>query len=156
MSDLAFSHLDPLGRARMVDVTPKDPTHRRAVARCKVFMSLTPSVGQPTRTRSARNESSSALGERPIAIGRDLDQDGSDADRVAARIRPDLVDDDAGEFAGLGVAQRHLEVACTIMSGDPPLGISHVATTVSVFGSITLTDPSYGFDFRRTSCSGRS
>jgi cyclic pyranopterin phosphate synthase len=38
MSDLAFSHLDPMGRARMVDVTPKDPSHRRAVARCKVFM----------------------------------------------------------------------------------------------------------------------
>jgi cyclic pyranopterin monophosphate synthase len=38
MSDLNFSHLDPMGRARMVDVTPKDPTHRRAVARCKVFM----------------------------------------------------------------------------------------------------------------------
>jgi cyclic pyranopterin monophosphate synthase len=33
-----FTHLDPLGRARMVDVTPKEPTHRRAVARCKVFM----------------------------------------------------------------------------------------------------------------------
>jgi cyclic pyranopterin phosphate synthase len=38
MSDAHFSHLDPLGRARMVDVTPKEPTHRRAVARCKVFM----------------------------------------------------------------------------------------------------------------------
>jgi cyclic pyranopterin monophosphate synthase len=38
MSDLEFTHLDPLGRARMVDVTPKDPTHRRAVARCKVMM----------------------------------------------------------------------------------------------------------------------
>jgi cyclic pyranopterin phosphate synthase len=38
MSDLEFSHLDPLGRARMVDVTPKEPTHRRAIARCKVFM----------------------------------------------------------------------------------------------------------------------
>ena len=38
MSDLEFTHLDPLGQARMVDVTPKDPTHRRAVARCKVFM----------------------------------------------------------------------------------------------------------------------
>jgi cyclic pyranopterin phosphate synthase len=38
MSDLTFSHLDPLGRARMVDVTPKEATHRRAVARCKVFM----------------------------------------------------------------------------------------------------------------------
>jgi cyclic pyranopterin phosphate synthase len=38
MSDLEFTHLDPMGHARMVDVTPKDPTHRRAVARCKVFM----------------------------------------------------------------------------------------------------------------------
>jgi cyclic pyranopterin phosphate synthase len=33
-----LTHLDPLGRARMVDVTPKDATHRRAVARCKVLM----------------------------------------------------------------------------------------------------------------------
>ena len=38
MSDLSFTHLDPLGRARMVDVTPKEPTHRRAVARCRVIM----------------------------------------------------------------------------------------------------------------------
>jgi cyclic pyranopterin phosphate synthase len=33
-----FTHLDPLGRARMVDVTAKDPSHRRAVARCRVNM----------------------------------------------------------------------------------------------------------------------
>jgi cyclic pyranopterin phosphate synthase len=33
-----LTHLDPLGRARMVDVTPKEATHRRAVARCKVTM----------------------------------------------------------------------------------------------------------------------
>lgn len=38
MSDRGLTHLDPLGRARMVDVTPKDPTHRRAIARGKVFM----------------------------------------------------------------------------------------------------------------------
>ena len=38
MSDVGLTHLDPLGRARMVDVTPKDPTHRRAIARGKVFM----------------------------------------------------------------------------------------------------------------------
>jgi cyclic pyranopterin monophosphate synthase len=38
VSDQTFTHLDPLGRARMVDVTPKDATHRRAVARGKVFM----------------------------------------------------------------------------------------------------------------------
>jgi cyclic pyranopterin phosphate synthase len=38
MSDRGLTHLDPLGRARMVDVAPKEATHRRAVARCKVFM----------------------------------------------------------------------------------------------------------------------
>ncbi len=38
MSDRGLTHLDPLGRARMVDVTPKDPTHRRAVARGRVNM----------------------------------------------------------------------------------------------------------------------
>lgn len=38
MADLGFTHLDPLGRARMVDVTPKEPSHRRAVARGRVYM----------------------------------------------------------------------------------------------------------------------
>lgn len=38
MSDQALTHLDPLGRARMVDVTPKEPSHRRALARCRVRM----------------------------------------------------------------------------------------------------------------------
>jgi cyclic pyranopterin phosphate synthase len=48
MSDVNFTHLDPLGRARMVDVTPKEPTHRRAVARGKVFM-------QPATTAAIAN-----------------------------------------------------------------------------------------------------
>ncbi|MGE3619959.1 MAG: cyclic pyranopterin monophosphate synthase MoaC [Acidimicrobiia bacterium] len=38
MSDRGLTHLDPLGRARMVDVTPKEPTHRRAVAKARVYM----------------------------------------------------------------------------------------------------------------------
>ena len=38
MSDRGLTHLDPLGRARMVDVTPKEASHRRAVARGRVFM----------------------------------------------------------------------------------------------------------------------
>jgi cyclic pyranopterin monophosphate synthase len=38
MSASDFTHLDPLGRARMVDVTAKEPSHRRAVARCRVCM----------------------------------------------------------------------------------------------------------------------
>jgi len=48
MADRGLTHLDPLGRARMVDVTPKDPTHRRAQARCKVFM-------QPETTAAIAN-----------------------------------------------------------------------------------------------------
>jgi cyclic pyranopterin phosphate synthase len=38
MTASEFTHLDPLGRARMVDVTPKEPTHRRAVARGRISM----------------------------------------------------------------------------------------------------------------------
>ena len=38
MTDHGFAHLDPLGRARMVDVTPKEPSHRRAIARGRVHM----------------------------------------------------------------------------------------------------------------------
>ncbi len=38
MSDRSLTRLDPLGGARMVDVTPKEPTHRRALARCRVIM----------------------------------------------------------------------------------------------------------------------
>jgi len=48
MSDLTFTHLDPMGRARMVDVTPKEATHRRAVARGRVFM-------QPETTAAIAN-----------------------------------------------------------------------------------------------------
>src|SRR3954453_24035733 len=38
MSDRGLTHLDPLGRARMVDVTPKEATHRRAIARGRIYM----------------------------------------------------------------------------------------------------------------------
>jgi len=38
VSERGLTHLDPLGRARMVDVTPKEPTHRRAIVRGRVYM----------------------------------------------------------------------------------------------------------------------
>jgi cyclic pyranopterin phosphate synthase len=40
MTDSGLTHVDPLGRARMVDVTPKEPTHRRAMARGRVNMTI--------------------------------------------------------------------------------------------------------------------
>jgi cyclic pyranopterin phosphate synthase len=38
VADRSLIHLDPLGGARMVDVSPREPTHRRALARCRVSM----------------------------------------------------------------------------------------------------------------------
>jgi len=38
VADRSLTHLDPLGGARMVDVSPREPTHRRALARCRVWM----------------------------------------------------------------------------------------------------------------------
>ena len=52
VAEPVFTHLDPLGRARMVDVTPKDPTHRRAVARCKVLMKPETTVAIANREMS--------------------------------------------------------------------------------------------------------
>jgi cyclic pyranopterin phosphate synthase len=39
--DEGFTHLDRRGNARMVDVTGKPVTHRRAEARCEVMLSAT-------------------------------------------------------------------------------------------------------------------
>ena len=44
---MAFTHLDRQGRARMVDVSTKEPTHRLAVARGRVCME--PVVAQALR-----------------------------------------------------------------------------------------------------------
>lgn len=38
MPERTLTDRDPFGRARMVDGAPRDPTHRRAVARAKVSM----------------------------------------------------------------------------------------------------------------------
>ena len=38
MSDRSMTRLDPLVGARMVEATPKELTHRRALARCRVMM----------------------------------------------------------------------------------------------------------------------
>ncbi|MCY4666215.1 MAG: cyclic pyranopterin monophosphate synthase MoaC [Acidimicrobiaceae bacterium] len=45
---MAFTHLDRQGRARMVDVSSKEPTHRRAVARGRICM-------QPEVARALRD-----------------------------------------------------------------------------------------------------
>src|SRR6188474_2563396 len=91
MSDLSFTHLDPLGRARMVDVTPKDPTHRRAVARCKVMM---------------RPETTAAIANREVKKGDVLAVSVSvnfeiGDDHVAVEVQVDTVDRTGVEMEAL-------------------------------------------------------
>jgi cyclic pyranopterin phosphate synthase len=38
MPERSLTNVDPLGRARMVDAAPREATHRRALARCRVTM----------------------------------------------------------------------------------------------------------------------
>jgi cyclic pyranopterin phosphate synthase len=38
VAERSLASLDPLGGARVVDVSPREPTHRRALARCRVTM----------------------------------------------------------------------------------------------------------------------
>jgi len=38
VTERSLASLDPLGGARVVDVSPREPTHRRALARCRVTM----------------------------------------------------------------------------------------------------------------------
>ena len=75
MPDRGLTHLDPLGRARMVDVTPKEPTHRRAVARGRVHM---------------RSETASLVARGAIAKG-DVLAVARVAGIQAAKRTPDLI-----------------------------------------------------------------
>ena len=66
MSDRGLTHLDPLGRARMVDVTPKEPTHRRAVARGRVLHAARDHVaGRPRRRHQGRRAGRGPGGRHP-------------------------------------------------------------------------------------------
>ena len=74
MSDRGLTHLDPLGRARMVDVTPKEVTHRRAIARGRVYMKPETSTargpggdqqGRRARRRPGRRHPGRQAGARP-------------------------------------------------------------------------------------------
>ena len=90
MSDQPFTHLDPLGRARMVDVTPKEPTHRRAVARCKVFM--LPSTTAAIANREVKKGDVLAVARGVLAVQFLFRRKGVGAPRVElgllARLRP--------------------------------------------------------------------
>jgi cyclic pyranopterin monophosphate synthase len=128
MSDRGLTHLDPLGRARMVDVTPKEATHRRATARCRVFM-------QPETT---------ALVARGAVTKGDVLAVARVAGIQAVKRTPDLIPL-AHPIAvhavevDLSVADDGVDIAATVRTADRT-GIEMEALTAVSVAALTVVD----------------
>jgi cyclic pyranopterin monophosphate synthase len=123
-----FTHLDPLGRARMVDVSAKDPSHRRAVARCRVYME------QDTASRIA----SGAITKGDVlAVARVA---GIQAAKQTANLlplcHPLLV---GSVFVNFRIEDRHVEVESQVDTFDRT-GVEMEALTACTIAALTVYD----------------
>lgn len=123
-----FTHLDPLGRARMVDVSAKDPSHRRAVARCRVYME------QDTASRIA----SGAITKGDVlAVARVA---GIQAAKQTANLlplcHPLLV---GSVFVNFRIEEHHVEVESQVDTFDRT-GVEMEALTACTIAALTVYD----------------
>jgi cyclic pyranopterin monophosphate synthase len=123
-----FTHLDPLGRARMVDVSAKDPSHRRAVARCRVYME------QDTASKIA----SGAITKGDVlAVARVA---GIQAAKQTANLlplcHPLLV---GSVFVNFRIEDRHVEVESQVDTFDRT-GVEMEALTACTIAALTVYD----------------
>ena len=123
-----FTHLDPLGRARMVDVTQKDPSHRRAIARCRVFM-------EPD---TASKIASGAISKGDVlAVARVA---GIQAAKQTANMlplcHPLLV---GSVFVNFRLEERHVEVEAQVDTVDRT-GVEMEALTACAVAALTIYD----------------
>ena len=128
MSDHGLTHLDPLGRARMVDVTPKESTHRRALARCKVMM-------EPETTSKI---ASNAIAKGDVlAVARVA---GIQAAKITSNLiplcHPLLV---GGVFVNFVVGDDHVEVEVQVDTVDRT-GVEMEAMTACSVAALTIYD----------------
>jgi cyclic pyranopterin phosphate synthase len=128
VSDRGLTHLDPLGKARMVDVTPKEPTHRRALARCKVFM-------QPETTAMVASNAvtkGDVLGAARIA--------GIQAAKQTANMiplcHPLLV---GSVYVNFNLGDDHVEVEAQVETVDRT-GVEMEALTACAVAALTIYD----------------
>jgi cyclic pyranopterin monophosphate synthase len=128
MTDRGLSHLDPLGRARMVDVTPKDPTHRRALARCKVMM-------QPETTSKV---ASNAITKGDVlAVARVAGiQAAKQASHLIPLCHPLLV---GSVFVNFTIGDDHVEVEVQVETVDRT-GVEMEAMTACAVAALTIYD----------------
>lgn len=128
MSDHGLTHLDPLGRARMVDVTPKEPTHRRAIARGRVDMTA------ETASLVARG----AIGKGDVlAVARV-------AGIQAAKRTPDLIPLChpllvGSVFINFRIEDSHIEVEAQVETVDRT-GVEMEAMTACTVALLTIYD----------------
>ena len=123
-----FTHLDPLGRARMVDVTPKDPTHRRAIARARINMLA---------------ETASAVARGAIGKG-DVLAVARVAGIQAAKRAPDLIPLChpllvGSVFINFEIADDYIEVEAQVETVDRT-GVEMEALTACAIAALTVYD----------------
>jgi cyclic pyranopterin phosphate synthase len=123
-----FSHLDPLGRARMVDVTPKEPTHRRAMARARITM---------------KAETASAVARGAIGKG-DVLAVARVAGIQAAKRAPDLIPLChpllvGSVFVNFEIADEHIDVEAQVETVDRT-GVEMEALTACAVAALTVYD----------------
>jgi cyclic pyranopterin phosphate synthase len=128
MPERGLTHLDPLGRARMVDVTPKEPTHRRAVARGRVYM-------QPDTT--------STIARGAITKG-DVLAVARVAGIQAAKRTPDLIPLChpllvGSVFINFRIEDHHIEVEAQVDTVDRT-GVEMEALTACAVACLTIYD----------------
>jgi cyclic pyranopterin monophosphate synthase len=123
-----FTHLDPLGRARMVDVSAKDPSHRRAVARCRVYME------QDTASRIA----SGAITKGDVlAVARVAGiQAAKQTSNLLPLCHPLLV---GSVFVNFRIEDRHVEVESQVDTFDRT-GVEMEALTACTIAALTVYD----------------
>jgi cyclic pyranopterin phosphate synthase len=128
MSERGLTHLDPLGRARMVDVTPKEASHRRALARCRVWMN------PETTSKIASN--AIAKGD-VLAVARVA---GIQAAKVTSNLiplcHPLLV---GAVFVNFTVGDDHVEVEVQVDTVDRT-GVEMEAMTACAVAALTVYD----------------
>ncbi len=123
-----FTHLDPLGRARMVDVSAKDPSHRRAVARCRVYM----------KPETASRIASGAITKGDVlAVARVA---GIQAAKQTANLlplcHPLLV---GSVFVNFRIEEAHVEVESQVDTFDRT-GVEMEALTACTIAALTIYD----------------
>ena len=133
-----FTHLDPLGRARMVDVTSKEATHRRAIARCKVTMN--------SDTASKIASGAVAKGD-VLAVARVAGiQAAKQTPSLLPLCHPLLL---GSVFVNFQIEEHHVEVEAQVETVDRT-GVEMEALTACAVAALTIYDMCKSIDREMT------